>query len=194
MSVTSPALNNGLCTDLQSCAIGVPKHSDIELETVPSLRPFHLSQFCSCDLLGLKLSHMRSRHPSAHSSTSSSVHIEGYPARVHDFLRTQIQRRAFNRVDRANCCACFTLRCRRRYRACNWGFSLLIPNMCSSIFGFASLSTYARLAFRVVSLSRRICLSLVLLLLWPCPAILRLMTCFPAIPTLTLNLLRVRLS
>ena len=119
MSVTSPALNNGLCTDLQSCAIGAPKHSDIELETVPSLRPFHLSQFCSCDLLGLKLSHMPSRHPSAHSSTSSRVHIEGYPARVHDFLRTQIQRRAFNRVDRANCCACFTLRCRRRYRACN---------------------------------------------------------------------------
>ena len=141
---------------LRSCAIGVPKHSDIELETVPFLLLFHLLQFCSCDLLDLKIFTCVVGIHRPHNSTSSNFHVEGCPARVHDLLRTHFQRRAFNRLDRANCCACFTLRCRRHYRGRNWGSCLLIPNKCSSIFGFAFLSTFARLAFRVVSLSRRI--------------------------------------
>ena len=53
--------------------------------------------------------------------------------RVHDLLLchrgcTQIQRCAFNRVNRTNRCACFRLRCRRRHRARNWTSNLLIPS------------------------------------------------------------------
>ena len=51
---------------------------------------------------------------SPHGSSSSSVHIEGYPARIHNLLlcrcnRAQIQRCALNRVNCANRCACFRM-------------------------------------------------------------------------------------
>ena len=111
-------------------------------ETSLSFDHFTLSPSCDCDLLDLKLSHMRSLRSSA--TQFLQLHIEGYPPRIHDLLLchrgcTQIQRCAFNRVNRTNLCACVRLRCRRRHRART--SSLLIPNKCSSIFGLASLSS-----------------------------------------------------
>ena len=49
------------------------------------------------------------------------------------------------------------------------------------------LPVFLHLAFHIVSLSRRIRLSFTLLLLWPCSAILRLVACFPTIPTTSLG-------
>ena len=78
-----------------------------------------------------------------YGSSSSSIYIESYPARFHNFLlcqcsRVQIQRCAVNRVNCANCCACFCPWCRRCHRACCWT-RLLIPHKCSGIFGFSFL-------------------------------------------------------
>ena len=83
-----------------------------------------------------------------HSSSSSSVHVDSYPARsdvIHVLLScsrgsSPIQRDS-SALDCANRCACPHLLCRRRHRARNWGsrclipHQLLIPSKCSSILG-----------------------------------------------------------
>ena len=55
-----------------------------------------------------------------HSSTSSSVHIEGYPTWILTLLRAQIPRCALNHINRPDSRACSRFRCRRSYRTRDW--------------------------------------------------------------------------